>query len=97
MFNFSIESQVLYHAPLSFEPTYATVPTASHSETRAIDDAVNRAAAGDAGAEQVAEVLVQDQQRDKAYVIGSEEMKVFVNSEKWSLGASAALDSTRDL
>lgn len=37
----------------------------------------------------MAEVLLQDEQRDKAYVIGEEEMKVFVNSEKWSLGMSA--------
>ena len=86
MFNFSLESQVLYHAPLSFEPIYTDIPPESRPLPGMIEAAVNQARHGDAGAEEVGEILVHDDQRDKAYMIGEEEMKVFVNSEKWSLG-----------
>jgi phosphatidylinositol glycan class S len=74
---------------LSFAPAYTELPPPNSRSQDSIAEAVDKASQGDAGAEQVAEVLLQDEQRDKAYVIGEEEMKVFVNSEKWSLGMSA--------
>lgn len=77
---------MLYHAPLSFEPSYTSLPKSSHTQAGAIEEAVKAASHGDAEAEQVAELLVQEDNQDRAYVIGEEEMKVFVNSERWSLG-----------
>ena len=89
MFNFSIESQVLYHAPLSFEPSYMSIGDHAGAAEDRIGAAVEKASHGDAEAEQVAEALVQQDSTEKAYVIGEEEMKVFVNSERWTLGKSA--------
>lgn len=82
MFNFSIESQILYHAPLSFEPTYGpALDTDDGQVARAID-----AAQGDQRAEEIAAALIDDRKRDEAWLIDEEMMKVFVNSERWSLG-----------
>ncbi len=59
-FNFSIESQVLHHAPLSFEPVYGDSVTGV-SEQIAIQQAVEQAGSGDEGAEHAAQVLIQNQ------------------------------------
>lgn len=85
VFNFSIESQVLLHAPLSFEPTYGPLDTQSPP---GIDEALLKASEGDEGAEEQAKAVL-DEQADHAYLIGEEEMKIFVNSERWSLGELA--------
>ena len=78
VFNFTIESQILYHAPLSFEPTYGPVPPQDVVLPSGVEspDAVE---------------IVKDELSgnvDEAWQVGEEEMKVFVNSEKWSLGES---------
>lgn len=68
VFNFTIESQILYHAPLSFEPQQGIAP----------DTDLNREGNG-------------------AWLIGEEDAKIFVNSERWSLGKRRALIMFRHL
>lgn len=84
IFNFSIESQVLHHAPLSFEPVYGA-PISGASEQKAIEQAVEQAEAGDEAAEQAAQALIQSQS-EKSWLVDEEGMKIFVNTEQWSLG-----------
>jgi phosphatidylinositol glycan class S len=79
VFNFTIESQILYHAPLSFEPTYGPVPP----KDDVLPADLEKSQSGDAVD------IVKDELSgnvDEAWQVGEEEMKVFVNSEKWSLG-----------
>jgi phosphatidylinositol glycan class S len=83
VFNFSIESQILYHAPLSFEPTYG--PTL-YTDDGQVARAIEAAQGGDQRAEEVAAALIDDRKGDEAWLIDEEMMKVFVNSERWSLG-----------
>lgn len=83
VFNFSIESQLLYHAPLSFEPTYGIVPGDSTDER--LLSALNEAKDGDEAAEEVAAALMGEEKKE-AWMIDKEEIKVLVNSERWSLG-----------
>ena len=85
--NFSIESQLLYHAPLSFEPTYGQVPHDQMKGSLAL--AIEAAKAGDEDAEDIA-AAVMDEEKEEAWLIDEEEMKVFVNSERWSLGTSTS-------
>ncbi len=88
----SIESQVLYHAPLSFKPRLR--PIGRQAEGGALDEALASAeAGGDAQAaqdakeaEEVAMALIEDEGVREAYVVDEEDMKVFVNSERWTLG-----------
>jgi phosphatidylinositol glycan class S len=89
VFNFTIESQVLYHAPLSFEPTWGDLPVQTDEAQRRISAAVDRATKGDEGAEDVAKALLAEEAREKAWFIDEEMMKVFVNSEHWTLGEFA--------
>jgi phosphatidylinositol glycan class S len=86
----SIESQVLYHAPLSFKPRLQ--PVQRRAEQVVLDEAIGQAGetsdeAGDA--EQVAKALIEEEGVREAYVVDEEDMKVFVNSERWTLGESA--------
>jgi phosphatidylinositol glycan class S len=83
VFNFSIESQILYHAPLSFEPTYGP---AFDTDDGQVARAIEAAQGGDQRAEEVAAALLDDRKGDEAWLIDEEMMKVFVNSERWSLG-----------
>ena len=62
VFNFDVESQILYHAPLSFLPSPASK---IHLET---------------GGSSIGSDI-------RGTLISEEEMKIFVNSESWSLGA----------
>ena len=85
VFNFTIESQILYHAPLSFEPAYGPVPPQHIALPSGVEspDAVE---------------IVKDELSgnvDEAWQVGEEEMKVFVNSEKWSLGESCWMQRMR--
>lgn len=84
VFNFTIESQVVYHAPLSFEPTYGNLPSDQ------VDPAQPAIEAAKGGDEQVAEIANQiiENQREQAWLVSEDEMTVFVNSERWSLGES---------
>ena len=82
IFNFTIESQLLYHAPLSFEPTFGPVPVDRFDN---ITPSIEAAAQGDEDAEDIAKELI-DRQREQAWLVGEEETKIFVNSERWSLG-----------
>ena len=88
VFNFTIESQILYHAPLAFEPKFGRLPGVQVEDTRTVIEAVNSQEDGkESGeAEQKAEELLCEEQSG-AWLIGDEEMKVFVNSERWSLGS----------
>ncbi|WVR09020.1 hypothetical protein IAU60_006080 [Kwoniella sp. DSM 27419] len=86
VYNFTIESQVLYHAPLAFEPTYATVPSTGRNEQ--IPAAIEAATEGDEAAEEVAKELI-DEEINKGWLIDEEMMKVFVNSERWSLDSGS--------
>ncbi|WVQ93157.1 hypothetical protein IAU59_000221 [Kwoniella sp. CBS 9459] len=85
VFNFTIESQLLYHAPLTFEPTYQSIPSSTNGQ---IQKAVDAASQGDSEAELVARELIDDKV-EKGYIIDEEMMKVFVNSEKWSLDSGS--------
>ncbi|GFZ47102.1 hypothetical protein JCM24511_04844 [Saitozyma sp. JCM 24511] len=85
VFNFSIESQILYHAPLSFEPTYG--PTL-YTDDGQVARAIEAAQGGDQRAEEVAAALIDDRKGDEAWLIDEEMMKVFVNSERWSLDSA---------
>lgn len=53
-----------------------------------IEAALDQAKAGDEAAEEVAKGLIDEEKRDKAWIVDEEMMKVFVNSEKWTLGES---------
>ncbi|WVF65478.1 hypothetical protein IAT40_000206 [Kwoniella sp. CBS 6097] len=93
VFNFTIESQILYHAPLTFEPTYQSVPSAQNQNQNQNQDdqvakAIEAASQGDSDAELVARELI-DGRVEKAYIIDEEMMKIFVNSEKWSLDSGS--------
>ncbi|KAK1922767.1 phosphatidylinositol-glycan biosynthesis class S protein [Papiliotrema laurentii] len=81
VFNFTIESQILYHAPLSFSPTYGQIESAwSHSETSVEgtqSDDVDIAKAK------------PDGQQDEAWRVTEADMKIFVNSERWSLDSGS--------
>ncbi|OCF39417.1 phosphatidylinositol glycan, class S [Kwoniella heveanensis CBS 569] len=85
VFNFTIESQLLYHAPLTFEPTYQAMPRPRNKQ---IEQALDAASQGNDEAEIVAKELI-DEELEKGYIIDEEMMKVFVNSEKWSLDSGS--------
>ena len=88
VFNFSIESQILYHAPLAFEPMFGRVPKTGLEER--IAPLIEAAADGERGAEEVVKATLEAE-REEAWLIDDEAMKVFVNSERWSLGACHAV------
>ena len=81
-FNFTIESQVLYHAPLSFEPAFGSL---SKSQVPALpsDDSGNAMEMVGNALEIVRSALSVG---EEGWTVGEEDMKIFVNSEKWSLG-----------
>jgi hypothetical protein len=87
VFNINIESQILYHAPLTFEPIPEAVPHSTQTN-RDIDAAVDRATNGDVEAAEIAEEFVGQAREDelRGWGIDEDMMKVFVNSERWSLG-----------
>ncbi|WWC91140.1 uncharacterized protein L201_006081 [Kwoniella dendrophila CBS 6074] len=90
IFNFTIESQILYHAPLTFDPK----PTESHTinafdnDNPQIEAAINAAKEGDEDLEEVAKQLIQVE-NEQAWLVEEEDMKIFVNSEKWSLDSGS--------
>ncbi|KIJ36741.1 hypothetical protein M422DRAFT_179013, partial [Sphaerobolus stellatus SS14] len=51
LYNFTVESQIQFHAPLAFDP-----------------------------------LEIVTSKGDKSYVLGEEELKVFINSAEWTLG-----------
>ena len=89
VFNFTIESQILYHAPLAFAPTLGSPPRDS-SDLEA--KAIAAAEAGGSEAIAVAEQVVA-QGTDQAWLISEDDVKVFVNSEQWSLGMPFVTES----
>lgn len=88
IFNFTIESQVLYHAPLSFEPHFGDIPSASKesADQKRLDSALEHASDGDRDAEEVAKALIEEVKKEQGWQVDEEMMKVFVNTERWSLG-----------
>lgn len=93
IFNFTIESQVLYHAPLSFEPTFGEMPPASDQseDQKRLDAALEDASRGKGEAEQVAKELLEQAKGSQGWQVDEEMMKVFVNTERWSLGRWSSL------
>ncbi|ODO04810.1 hypothetical protein I350_05420 [Cryptococcus amylolentus CBS 6273] len=93
VFNFAIESQILFHAPLSFEPHLGLIP--EEEQNRAIDEgveAVNSASATDATKGAEVEAFISetvDKRGERVWVIDEEQLKIFVNSEKWSLDSGS--------
>lgn len=81
--NFTIESQILYHAPLSFQPSYESVPLDLDNPDLA--EAFTLASKGSQEAEEIAEELLAVE-KEQAWLISKDQMKEFVNSERWSLG-----------
>lgn len=91
IFNFTIESQVLYHAPLAFEPSRGgSGGFAKGSEDqKRLDEALDDAGRGQAEAEEVAKALIEEEKGREGWQVDEEMMKVFVNTESWSLGECA--------
>ncbi|TYJ59055.1 hypothetical protein B9479_000044 [Cryptococcus floricola] len=93
VFNFTIESQILFHAPLSFEPHVGLIP--EEEQDRAIDEgveAVNSASTTDAAKGAEVEAFISetvDKRGERVWVIDEEQLKIFVNSEKWSLDSGS--------
>ncbi|OWZ74350.1 hypothetical protein AYX14_00290 [Cryptococcus neoformans] len=91
IFNFTIESQILYHAPLSFEPSYSEIPVVERD--KAVDaavDMINSMANHDQKTSMEAAIKVmEEEQGNKAWVVDREQMTIFVNSEKWSLDSGS--------
>ena len=90
IFNFTIESQVLYHAPLSFEPLFGEIPAAATGspDQKRLDSALDHASEGGKEAEEVAKALIEEVKGEQGWQVDEEMMKVFVNTERWSLGES---------
>ncbi|KIR35177.1 phosphatidylinositol glycan, class S [Cryptococcus deuterogattii MMRL2647] len=92
IFNFTIESQILYHAPLSFEPSYSEIP--GGESDKALDasvDVINSMPDHSQKVSMEAAVKVMEDERgNKAWMINREQMTIFVNSEKWSLDSAQA-------
>lgn len=88
IFNFTIESQVLYHAPLSFEPAYGQLRglASDSADKKRLDQALEDASHGEQEAEEVAKAIIEDTKQGRGWMIDEEMMKVFVNTERWSLG-----------
>lgn len=93
IFNFTIESQILYHAPLSFEPSYSEIPGGERD--KALDATVGVINSMPDHSQQVsmeaAVKVMEDERGNKAWMIDREQMTIFVNSEKWSLGETVFL------
>jgi phosphatidylinositol glycan class S len=91
IFNFTIESQVLYHAPLSFDPAHGQLSgfASSSADQKRLDQALEEAGHGDHDAEGVAKVMIEEGKQQQGWMIDEEMMKVFVNTERWSLGWSS--------
>jgi len=66
---------------LSFEPNFGLVPTKEITLSEAVESSKD-------AVEIVKEELSGNS--EEAWQIGEEEMKIFVNSEKWSLGERSA-------
>lgn len=79
---------MLYHAPLSFEPTWTDTPSSGQKAKLQIEAAMDQAKKGSEDAEEVAKALIEEEKWDKAWIVDEEMMKVFVNSERWTLGQS---------
>ncbi|WWC63970.1 uncharacterized protein I303_106576 [Kwoniella dejecticola CBS 10117] len=91
IFNFTIESQILYHAPLTFDPTLTDAAARSVNENQTdiqVEQAIEEAKHGDENAEQVAKELLQ-REKEQFWKVSEEDMKVFVNSERWSLDSGS--------
>jgi phosphatidylinositol glycan class S len=88
IFNFTIESQVLYHAPLTFEPTRGRSAGFSRDSgnQKQLDHALDQASHGEPRAEEVAKALLEEEKGEDGWEVDEEMMKVFVNTESWSLG-----------
>ncbi|WWD21249.1 hypothetical protein CI109_105733 [Kwoniella shandongensis] len=86
IFNFTIESQLLYQAPLTFEPTYQSTDRADNERT--IEATVEMAKNSEEDVQAIAKEIA-DEQVQKAWLIDEEQMKVFVNSERWSLDSGS--------
>lgn len=85
--NFTIETQVLLHAPLSFSPTWGRSPSTAATAEAIVAKAVD--SGGDPQLERMAEAAADrevDDGRDGAWLVDDEQIKEFVNSEQWSLG-----------
>jgi phosphatidylinositol glycan class S len=88
IFNFTIESQVLYHAPLAFEPTrgHSSGFVQGSEDQKRLDEALDDASKGQIEAEEVAKALIEEEKGEEGWQVDEEMMKVFVNTESWSLG-----------
>lgn len=78
VFNFTIESQILYHAPLSFTPSFGQ----QNIIKRDVETLSDGQTDGDTAE------IVKDKvgEEEEAWQVTEEDMKIFVNSERWSLG-----------
>lgn len=91
IFNCTIESQILYHAPLSFEPSYSEIPGIERGKAvEAAVDMINSLPDHDQKISMEAAVKgMEDEQGNGAWMVDREQMTIFVNSEKWSLDSGS--------
>jgi len=78
----------LYHAPLAFEPTqgHSSGFAKGSEDQRRLDEALDEASQGQVEAEEVAKALIEEEKGEEGWQVDEEMMKVFVNTESWSLG-----------
>ena len=78
----------MYHAPLAFQPTQghsSGFAKGSQAQKR-LDEALDEAGQGQVEAEEVAKALIEEEKGEEGWQVDEEMMKVFVNTESWSLG-----------
>jgi phosphatidylinositol glycan class S len=84
--NFTVESQLLYHAPLTFEPIHDE--TSLGMDMSALNAASSAASAQKAGSEDGVASYTNEEE-ENAWLIDQEQVKLFVNSERWSLDSGS--------
>lgn len=79
---------MLYHAPLAFEPTrgHSSGFVQGSDDQKRLDEALDGASGGQIEAEEVAKALIEEENGVEGWQVDEEMMKVFVNTESWSLG-----------
>lgn len=82
---------MLYHAPLSFDPAHGQLPglASDSADQKRLDQALEEASHGEQEAEEIAKAMIEETKQERGWMIDEEMMKVFVNTERWSLGEFA--------
>jgi phosphatidylinositol glycan class S len=73
---------------LAFEPSrgHSTGFVKGSEDQKRLDQALDEASHGERDAEEVAKALIEEEKGQEGWQVDEEMMKVFVNTERWSLG-----------